>query len=369
MTNDVGPPSVALLGISQTEVCGIRDYAVGLAEELGQLGHDVQVSWSDLRRRRGPSHGWRTVVRQASATEVVVVNYSVFASAWHGIPLAVPLLAQSLSRLDARIVLLAHEMVYPWGRRGWRGAVQAITQRLALLPLVAASDVVVVTTEPRQDWLVSRRWLPSRPTFWAPVFSNLPIVPSVGAPRSLDVGVFGYGHETARRGLVLESVARVAATLPGTELIMLGNPGPASPAGRVWRQAARAVGCPLRFTGFLPADQLSTVLSGLGALLSFGDGGPTSRKTTLAAALANGMPTVALDGPDRWDELIDAGAVELVRPDATSLAKSLEALLTDSQKRQQLGRAGTRILRPSHVRWDGRPASRARDRGGDRTSN
>ena len=52
------------------------------------------------------------------------------------------------------------------------------------------------------------------------------------------------------------------------------------------------------------------------------------------------MPTVALDGPDRWTDLLDAGAVERRAPRVEALSDAIIGLITDPDRRQRLGQAG-----------------------------
>lgn len=336
--------TLVVTGVSPSEVCGVRDYATVLTAHLGTIGYDAQLLWSQTSDSSAIRQmTLASMVERASEAEVILFNYSVFAGAWHGVPISVPLLAWRLWKAPSAVVLVAHEMVYPWRRRGWRGFVHALTQRAALLPLVAASAVVVVTTEERRNWLRSRPWLPTRPVLWAPVFSNVPVCSEASlrsSSASLAVGVFGYGHESERRDLVVRAVSGVASKLEGVELVLIGGPGPRSAQGLAWQESARAACCPHRFTGTVSPDELSRELSELGVFVFFDDAGPTSRKTTLAAALAHAVPTIALDGPDRWAEIVDRGAVELSAPDATALEIALVDILTDSAKRERLGRAG-----------------------------
>lgn len=336
---------LAILGISQGDICGVRDYATILASQMRVLGYEAQLLWSNNTPDSSPLGQVRLgeLVARASDADVIVFNYSVFASAWHGVPISVPLLAWRLWKAPSAVVLVAHEMVYPWRRRGWRGFIHAMTQRAVLLPLVAASTAVVVTTEERRNWLRSRQWLPFRPVIWAPVFSNVPArsqASNTSGSTALRVGVFGYGHESQHRDVVVRAVSGAASRLEGVELVLIGGPGPLSTQGLAWQESARATGHPHRFTGTLSLDELSRELSELGVFVFFDDAGPTSRKTTLAAALAHGVPTIALDGPYRWAELVNSGAVELTAPDAQALERTLLTILTDSPSRERLGRTG-----------------------------
>lgn len=341
--NHSNPLAIAILGVSQTEVCGVRDYAIILGNQLRSLGYEVSLLWADMSDHRTVGHfALGDMIIRAADADIILLNYSVFAAAWHGLPLSVPLLAWRLWRAPSAVVIVGHEMVYPWRHRGWRGFIHATTQRVALLPLIAVSTLVVVTTEERRCWLRSRRWLPSRPVVFAPVFSNVPVRSQSGvSPNSpsLTVGVFGYGHESQHRELVVRAVAGVASILEGVELVLIGGAGQCSMQGITWQDSARASGCPHHFTGTLSPDELSRELSNLGVLVFFDEAGPTSRKGTLAAALAHGVPTIALDGPSRWREFVDSGAVEVTAPEAKALERHLLALLTDPVRRARLGKA------------------------------
>lgn len=348
---------LAITGVSEGEVCGVRDYAKILASQMGSRGYEARVFWPDTSNSStGGLFGKflnstaqcrsGDTVAKACEAEVILYNYSVFAGSWHGVPTSVPLLAWRLWKAPSAVVLIGHEMVYPWWRRGWRGFIHAVAQRTVLLPLVAASTVVVVTTEERRNWVRTRRWLPSRPVVWAPVFSNVPVRSKASSTlRSAfrTVGVFGYGHESQNREMVVRAVSRAASRLEGVQLVLIGGPGPCSTQGLAWRELAEATGCPYRFTGTLSPDELSRELSELAVFICFDDAGPTSRKTTLAAALAHAIPTIALDGPGRWAEMVDSGAVELSPPDAEALERALLRILTNSTRRERLGLAGRRF--------------------------
>ena len=75
------------------------------------------------------------------------------------------------------------------------------------------------------------------------------------------------------------------------------------------------VGDALSFSGPLPAQDLSDELAACDLLLFADDPGPSSRKGTLAASLASARPVIAIDGPQGWSELAEAGAVRVVPAD------------------------------------------------------
>lgn len=354
---DVGRPRIVVAGLSPVGTCGVRDHAGRLTDALHESGAQVSTVWVDhgdepLAPVRLAAMLGRAC-RQTGA-EVVLLHYSVFAYSWRGIPVAVPALALGLRRLGVPVVLFAHEFAYPWGKRGWRGAILSLTQRLAFAPLVAASAAIIVTTEGRATWVRGRRWLPRRQLASAPVFANVSAPAPDEATRAVPgrVGVFSFGAEGLLIEVVVEAVAEVHRSDPDTHLRLIGSPGPDSPAGRRLRQLADRVGCPVSFSGLVGEEQLSHELSSCDVIFHTDPAGPTSRKTTLAAALSHGRPVLAFDGPHRWQELADAGAVELVPADAR-VAAALEALLQDPPRKAALAQRACEFaaarLSPKHT--------------------
>lgn len=242
------------------------------------------------------------------------------------------------------ILTVMHEFVYPWRLGDWRGNVWALTQRAALIEAVRSSSGLIVTTDLRATWFASRRWLAQRPTVMAPVFSNLP-APSGGHPTAREgrlVGLFGYSYQGAALAVVLDALRLLADRGLSLELRLLGGPGRKSQAGESWLEAARERRLEerLSFSGILPADELADALGECDVLLFADTPGPSSRKGTLAGSLASGRPVLALDGPQRWAQMIDAGAAEVVEPRAQALAEGLEQLLGDGPRREALGARG-----------------------------
>lgn len=340
----VPPPRVLVAGISGGPVCGVREHARILSTALREEGIAAEVEWQE-----GPV-GAATVRALARSIErrsqqapgAVILQYSVFAYSWRGIPVAVPLVAWRLWRLATPVILFAHEYAYPWGRRGWRGLIHAVTQRAALVPLVAASSAVVVATSERESWFRSRSWLPARPVRVAPVFSNIARHPSadyVGEVKCR-VGVFSFGAEGLAAEVVAEGVAAARRHEPDAHLVLIGSPGADSAAGRRWQRAAEVAGCPVSFTGLGTEVEVSRALAACQVVVFPDPAGPTSRKTSLAAALSHTRPVVALDGPETWRDLVGARAVELVEPTAAALGRSLTRLFSDAAARTTLAKGG-----------------------------
>jgi glycosyltransferase involved in cell wall biosynthesis len=341
--------AVAVVGLSSTEVCGVRDHATVLAGELESRGLDVNMLW--LNRGEGAvGQEWREVRAYAEAltrklreerSQAVILHYSVFSYAHRGVPIYVHPVMAALRRSGLPVLSVVHEAVYPWTLGGARGKVWAATQRLALIEHLRASSALLVTAEFRAQWLSSRFWLPRRPIAVAPVFSNLP-APHAEARDGDALGLFGYAYEGADAPLVLDALSLLRQRRPDTSLRLIGAPGPGSAAGKVWMREARARGVEqaISFSGKLAPQELSDALAACAALLSIPAAGPSSRKGSLAGSLASGAPVVALDGPLRWDELTSERALLISARDASSLAGALAGLLEDPQAARRQGERG-----------------------------
>jgi hypothetical protein len=343
---------VAVIGMSIASTCGMRDHATLLAGALERRRVACSMHWltreaADFASARAQVRAWTEELAAALAdarANAALLHYSPFAYGHRGVPLFARSVLGAIRSANLPLLCVAHELAYPWGREGIRGRVWAITQRAASRGLVAESQAMLVTADFQREWLATRRWLPARPALVAPVFSNLPPPGPVERRPGKDsaIGLFGYAYQGAERDLVLDALASLRERGLSPRLLLLGAPGGASATAAQWLAAARSRGIErqLDFHGPLPAQQLSDELAACAVLLSCARLGPSSRKGTLAGSLASGTAVVALDGPLRWQELVDAGAAEVVAPSARALADALGALLRDERRRAEVGARG-----------------------------
>jgi glycosyltransferase involved in cell wall biosynthesis len=352
------PIQLAVVGVSESASGvrdGVRDHARLLAQELACDGATCELHWllrdrASLRGSWSELHAWTRRLRVdlgARRPDAIVLHYSVFCLAHRGVPLFVHPTLSALRSAAAPIVTVLHEYAFPWRAEGLRGKVWALSQRAALREVVGASVGLVVTAEDRARWLGSRRWLAHRRALVAPVFSNLPRPrATLAAPRAplgdAVIGLFGYAHPGASPCVVLDALRELRLQGVEARLTLLGAPGRDSDVGSSWSSAARERGLAgaLGFSGPLPAQALSDTLAGCEVLLSADAAGPSSRRGTLAASLASGVPVVAIDGRQRWARLLDSDAALVVAPRASALAAALSELLADAGERRALGRRG-----------------------------
>lgn len=340
-----------MFGASATPVCGVRDFSMRLGAALEDRGVRIVYVWSEIDPTWGREDRTHAVAkwleRLAAVVKIerpawIVWHYSVFTYGHRGLPTHVPRVASRLSRTGVPLVGFLHEFAYPFGRRGFRGALLASTQRAALAHLYRVLDAAVVTTEDRQAWLNGRAWLPRRPTRFLPVCSTLPDLPprsgaaAQGAPV---IGVFGFGAEDYCAEPVLAAIQRLRRRNVPAQLLLIGAPGADSRPADRWRAAAAREGCvdAISFTGILEPMAIARTLEDADVIVLPDRAGPSGKKTTLAAALAIGTPVVAFDGTHRWEAMVEHEAVMVTPPDGDLLAARLETLLRSPENRAAQG--------------------------------
>ena len=347
-----------MLGSSTGPICGVRDYSHAISDALVRRGARVSSSWLQADGYQGvtATRRWLDGLERLLAEEPpdwIFWHYSVFGYSRRGIPTLAPIVARAAKRAACPVLGVLHEPAYPFGRRGLRGNTQAASHRAALAYIYRALDAVVVTTEDRRVWFERCRWLPRKPILFLPVCSNVEFVPthSHSAPIRGEtlVGVIGFGEERAAIEPVVDAISHLSERWPRTRLVLVGAPGPVGPAADSWRRAALRYGIPsaLSFTGLLDAHEYAQAIAELDLVLLSNPDGLSSRKTTLAAALAAGKPTVVLEGRESWQRIIDERAVVLAPRSAQEIESELERLIQNAQDRVELGRRA----RAFYERW------------------
>lgn len=204
----------------------------------------------------------------------------------------------------------------------------------ALLPIAYRGWPFVVVSPSTRDDLV-KRGIPRR---------NIRVVPNgldheryrpgASVPEQ-DLVVF-VGRLEHYKGvdLLLDAWPRVLATRPTARLVLIGE----GTAGAALRERARTLPFQdsVTFTGFLPEEEKVAWLQRATVLVQ------PSRKEgwglTVLEANACGTPVVATDVPGLRDSVRHGRTGLLAAPNATSLAGSLSAVLSDGALRARLAR-------------------------------
>jgi len=340
--------AVVVTGVVPAGPGGMRDYGDLLGRELTERGARATVAWHE--NTGGPLAGLQAGLRllatawRIEAGTVVIWNYAPVSLGAAGIPGPGLLLGLVLRVRGTRTVAVLHEMAQPLGLPGCKAKVVAAGQLIALGAVLAGVPDVVATTQNRARWLrLFERTLGFRAHF-LPVFSNFDPPRSGRAHngaggRSPAEGplavVLDYAADYARPDVVIDA-ARALARRAGIDLVLLGAPGAESRTGARWRALAEAAGVPerLRFTGVVDPEEFARWLSRADVVILPNAQGPSSRKGTLAAALAHGSVIVSVDGLLRWQRLVDADALVVVPPRGASMASAIERLWESTDLRR-----------------------------------
>lgn len=342
--------TVTSVGVVPPGPSGVRDYGRLLARELELSDVEVAQRWLENPSTEvGTAATISAQLLRLAVTlprgGVALWHYSPVPYGYRGLPAFGVLLGVLLRLRGCRVVSVLHELAYTYrpGLDGPTGWVRAQLQGLALHAVLAGSSEVVVTTDRRRAALHAHSRWRGKSVHVVPVF---PTVPRWEGPASdgdvrFVVGVLGYAGDGVRPDLLLGAL-RALGPPEGLRLILLGAPGPASPDGQSWRRLAEEegmLGC-LEFTGVVPSSEFGRALAGCAVVASVNEEGPSSRKTTLAVALAQGLPVISIDGYNRWELLVQAQAVRLVPANSAALGRALVELRDQPADRVALGKRG-----------------------------
>jgi glycosyltransferase involved in cell wall biosynthesis len=141
----------------------------------------------------------------------------------------------------------------------------------------------------------------------------------------------------------------IAAANPDAQFALIGGG-----SGHCREELVRAHGHladRVRATGALIDRELSISLSACDLMVQPYEDGATTRRSSLIASLAHGVPVVASLGTLTEPVWQASGAVALVPGSANAFAEAVRGLLADSSRRAVLGRAALELYdRSFHVR-------------------
>lgn len=311
----------------------IDEYSRRLVGALGDRG--VRTQYVD--------DGLASARRQVADPSWILLQYNPFAYGHWGV--APTLISQALRYRRETGALLAISVHEGWvhfrdrGRPPWRSAVMGAYQRAQLAALASAADVVMATTE-----ALARKL--KRGAIHVPVGSNVTPVAAgdedarqrIGVRSQLVISLFGTGHPSRALEYATAAIRHVADALGPRSLTVL-NLGIGAP--RLDLAPGIAVAAP----GHLQPDELSIHLHASDILLlPFADGVST-RRTTLMAGLAHGLPVVGLRSAATDSVLTQRSDALMLTPvgDISAYCDATLALARDSDRRDRSGRAAREL--------------------------
>ena len=352
--------------------CGVGDYSVQLGNALTARGDEVVLLTTHDQapvvagaafsvRNTLPSWGVRGVTKiwreiNTLKPDVILVQWVPFLYSRTGTNLSFPLTIAALAARGFRVQVMVHE---PWVRFiWWSYFLTGPVQRLALGILATASRKVSVSITPWRDLLRSRLPWKRDDIDYVPVGSNIPLVrvPSrtafrakAGIPDDAVVLAMFSLHGAAKAFSYVESAWRtVTSRADGRRFHLVLVGASAEEAARLLPEAAAHPRCIV--TGPLPAADVSAWLQSIDVLLAPFSDGMTTRRTTVMAAMAHGVPVVTTRGRLTDPDLFDRSPLLLADLDADVFAGSVVALIDDPARRTALGGA-TRAFYERHFSW------------------
>ena len=229
--------------------------------------------------------------------------------------LAAVLAARARLRGTGRVQVMFHELWFPFAWRP-KDLVLHLAHRLMVFGLAALShDIFCSTTRFARE--VRKTLGPlSRPAHVLPVGSSLerddpPPLPQRARDRTLRIALFGSLHVSKNVPLVVRAIHEAARSSPWELRLTIIGPtleelSRAMPDLRTWLMSA------VRAEGPLESERAADCLAAQDFFVAYFQDGVSSRRTTLMAALCEGVPVVTTWRDVSDDIFLDKPFVKLL---------------------------------------------------------
>ena len=352
-----------LTGEYPPETGGVGDYTSLVAEGLAARGASVHV-WCptavdsaagsvhvhQLPDTFGPASRRQLETAFLVLPGCVLLEYVPNALGARGanVPFCAWLLRLRRRGIDVRVMFHEPYFYFSW-HKPWRNGL-AVVQRLMAALLVRASSVAYVSTLAWQDCL---RPLGSSAMVESPIPATIATEATLDAiatwrsrflvahPGALVVGHFGtFGDHVGRE--LMRIVPRILDAVPSARVVCIGRGGEAFVAAIARENPA--LGHRVSATGMLSRSDVSAALRACDLVIQPFPDGVTTRRTTVMAALANGVAVVTTEGMLTEPTWRKSGAVKLApASDPHAVAAAAAALLTDPVETAALAARGRRL--------------------------
>ncbi len=349
-------------------LCGVGDYSAWLACSLGTsasvpawlIGLPVQGAGADTGLpavRRIEVTGWRELWRRrgesplADGTPIVQYVPQLYIDRLDSLWLLLWLV--SVRAGGRRAVITVHEYVVPAA-----ASVRRMTVRVLLplvMGLVGAVGTHVVTTIGSTDRRLRRLlfWKRRRIAL-VPVGTNIPVrvadAPRLAAVAAEPLVCTLFGQPSSMSAAAVAAVGEWARGEAGRVRLRWVGRSRAEIVGFCTREC----GLPPDLVEVLeqrPADEVSGLLASTDLFIAPLDDGVSTRRTTVVAALAHGLPVVGTRGPSTDPVVGESPACALAPVGAPAeLVVALRAAASDADRRRRMGRAA-RELYDAHFTW------------------
>lgn len=303
---------------------GVGDFAARLAGSLRAAGVNA------IARAAADHGGWRGLGSAPGAA--VILNY-VPQDFARGEAAAVAAWLADARLSGSPVVVVVHEFLPPRDTLRRRAAAIVLGRRLRRVLRHATS--VVVTHQVAKDELAALGFAPSAVVI--PVGSNIPVAPGTAHAGRGPFVMFGQPASFAPA--LVRAIASEFA--PGHEVRWLTRSAGEAEA------FCRAHGVDVRhlrvLAGRAAADVSAAMASAAAALAPIVDGVST-RRTSVAAALAHGLPVIGTDGPCTTAALRTSGAFLLTAPgDAEGFVANARTAAAGGAEPAMMSQAAARL--------------------------
>ncbi len=271
---------------------------------------------------------------------VLILQYNPFSWGHWGFNPLLPEVLQKIKRSHPglRLAVMVHEPFVP--ARSWQFAIMTVWQRWQLWRLGHVADVVFVSTE---AWAKRfSTWFEQTPVYHLPIGSNIPVTGEgrgearmrLGVEDRFVLGLFGSASTQDGLPYVRAAVKSVVDENPAAVLLYVG------PDGRKVEESLQ--GLPVRNLGKLSALEVSSAFRAMDLSLAPIPDGVSTRRGTVMAALAHGVPVASLSGPST-DRVFAAGSGQSIWLSPTGDVEAygrLAAALAAHPARADVGTAG-----------------------------
>jgi glycosyltransferase involved in cell wall biosynthesis len=340
---------------------GVSDYTRLVARGLVAAGDEVHV-WTSacggprvedpgVRLHHLPDHfGPRSLLAlegelsRLRGPYQIAVQYTPHAFGYKA--MNVPFCLWLSSRWRRRYWVMFHEVAFPWERsHPWKHQLLGLVTRFMAARLTRGAARVFVSI---QQWgpVLSRLCGTLPPCEWLPVPSNLDCCPDpirveevrrrlLAHPGAVLIGHFGTFQPSIAPFLQEVLPHLLANDARRIGLLVGRNSGEFA---RALVSSHPELAPRLVATGGLPADEVAHHLGACDLLLQPYPDGASTRRGSLMAGLALGMPIVTTVGRHSDSVIREGGAVRGVPVDRVEgLVPAVEALLANPEGRRQLG--------------------------------
>ncbi len=344
--------------------CGIGDYTIGLASTLS-AAHEITVITGTQQEIAAPAgvrvlpvipnwepSGMRVLLNalRELRPDWVLVEYVPFLYSRIGINFWLPLAVLRMRLSGMRVLLTVHEPFVEID--SLKHAVMGPAQRLMMWLLLLGSAKVAVTTS-RWETLIAP-WSGGKRMFCAPVASPFPQIALEAGDRDrlraeLGIGPADVVIATLRptgAGKLWEPTRRlwrrIRATHQNAKLLVVGV--------REEERPALGDGPDIINTGYVSPDRASRLLSCADLFMALFVDGVSTRRTSVMAAMAHGLPVVTT-GSGFTDAIFGSSPiVSRAADNVDALIADLDELIRSPHERRARGGA-SREFYVRHFDW------------------